>query len=88
MKIIRWLFIVWAIAATILIGFAVTVRNPKSITETRTFCAYGRIFAEFEDDGRVWGTLMLDFYGRPIPCTEGVEPAFNNNLKEKYDQSI
>ncbi len=50
------------------------------MTETRTFCAYGRIFVEFEDSDRVWGTLMLDFYGRPIPCTEGIEPETNNTI--------
>jgi hypothetical protein len=65
---------------TALVGLAVTARHSNTITETRTFCAYGRIFAEFEDNGRVWGTLMLDFYGRPIPCTEGREPEINNTI--------
>lgn len=80
MKIFRWIIIVWTVCITLLIGLAVNVRQPKLITETRTFCAYGRIFVEFEEKERVWGVLMLDFYGRPIPCTEGVEPEVNNTI--------
>jgi hypothetical protein len=79
-KIFRWVVIAWTICITLLVGFAVLIKNPRSMTETRTFCAYGRIFVEFEDSDRVWGTLMLDFYGRPIPCTEGIEPETNNTI--------
>lgn len=39
-------------------------------THTRMFCAYGKIFVEFEEGSHVWGTLMLDRQGRPIPCKE------------------
>jgi hypothetical protein len=79
-KIFRWAFIVWSISITILVALAIFSRQPKPITETRTFCAYGRIFAEFEDNGKVWGVLMLDFYGRPIPCTEDKEPEISNTI--------
>ena len=80
MKIFRWAVIVWIVFVTILVGLAVSIKHPRPITETRTFCAYGRIFVEFEDKGRIWGTLMLDFYGKPIPCTEGIEPEINNTI--------
>ena len=39
-------------------------------THTRMFCAYGRVFVEFEEGGNIWGTMMLDQHGRPIPCKE------------------
>ena len=80
MKIFRWIIIVWTICITLLFGLAVNVRQTKPITETRTFCAYGRLFVEFEDRERVWGTLMLDFYGKPIPCIEGIETEVNNTI--------
>ncbi len=35
---------------------------------TKTFCAYGKVFVEFEDNGHKWGTLMLDWQGRPTMC--------------------
>jgi hypothetical protein len=79
-RIFRWAVIVWTVCITLLVGLAVSIKNPRPITETRTFCAYGRIFVEFEDNGRIWGTLMLDFYGKPIPCTEGTEPEISNTI--------
>ena len=80
MKIFRWAVIGWIICITLLVGFAVAMKNPHPITETRTFCAYGRIFVEFEDNGRIWGTMMLDLYGKPIPCKEGDEPEISNTI--------
>jgi hypothetical protein len=45
------------------------------------------VFVEFEEDGKRWGTLMLDWGGKPIPCMEE-----NSHLIEKqgkiYDKSI
>jgi hypothetical protein len=40
---------------------------------TRLFCAYGKIFVEFEESHSTWGTLMLDNNGRPIPCNGNAE---------------
>ena len=71
---------VWIACMTLLVGLAVGIRNPKPITEARTFCAYGRVFVEFEDNGRLWGTLMLDFYGHPLPCNEGNDPEIKNTI--------
>lgn len=39
-------------------------------THTRLFCAYERVFVEFEEDGHTWGTMFLDHNGKPIPCTD------------------
>lgn len=39
-------------------------------THTRLFCAYNRVFVEFEESGNIWGTMMLDRHGRPIPCKD------------------
>ena len=46
------------------------LRLTPSVTHTRTFCAYNRVFVEFEEGSKVWGTLMLDSRGKPIPCSE------------------
>ena len=80
MKIFRWAVIVWTVCITLLVGLAIFAKSPHPITETRTFCAYGRIFVEFEDNGRIWGTMMLDLYGKPIPCREGDEPEISNTI--------
>ena len=80
MRLFQWGAFIWVILMTILVSLAVGVNRTKSVTETRTFCAYGRIFAEFEDNGKVWGVLMLDFYGRPIPCDETKEPEIRNTI--------
>jgi hypothetical protein len=37
---------------------------------TRLFCAYDRVFVEFDDGKSVWGTMFLDDKGRPIPCKD------------------
>jgi hypothetical protein len=77
---LRWAGIIWISCITFLIGLIVISRDPKPITETRIFCAYNRVFVEFEDNDRIWGTIMLDFYGKPIPCKEGSDPEINNTI--------
>jgi hypothetical protein len=37
---------------------------------TKSFCAYNRVFVEFEEGNKRWGALLLDRDGRPIPCDE------------------
>ena len=66
-------FSIWAIIAAIIVVLIIDWVSSSSTTSTRTFCAYNRTFVEFEEHGRVWGTLILDFAGRPIPCNEGIE---------------
>jgi hypothetical protein len=36
--------------------------------ESKIFCAYNRVFVEFEDGRHKWGTLLLDEDGKPINC--------------------
>jgi hypothetical protein len=50
-------------------------------THAKTFCAYNRIFVEFEQGKRVWGALMLDYQGLPIPCSEHDLEETDNNIK-------
>jgi len=72
---------VWIACTTLLVGLAVGIRSPTPlVTETRIFCAYGRIFVEFEDHDKIWGTVMLDMYGKPMPCKEGAEPEISNSI--------
>jgi hypothetical protein len=37
--------------------------------ESKVFCAYNRVFVEFEDGRHKWGTILLDEDGKPISCT-------------------
>jgi hypothetical protein len=45
------------------------------------------VFVEFEEGGKKWGTLMLDWNGHPIPCAEDSLPVLENQ-GNKYDKSI
>ncbi len=74
-----WTFSLWT--ASIGLLFFVAIRNSGAEqTRASTFCAYGRVFVEFEQGSKTWGTLMLDYGGRPIPCSEHdvVDEEINN----------
>ena len=60
-----------AVVATVLLSLAVRIKNQPT-THTKTFCAYGRVFVEFDEEGKRWGTLMLDMGGKPIRCQDDV----------------
>jgi len=49
---------------------------------TRRFCAYGKLYVEFEHDNKVWGTTFLDSYGRSVSCNE------TDGIQEHVRQSI
>lgn len=42
--------------------------------ESRAFCAYGKVFVEFDDGKYKWGTMLLDENGLPIACKKYIEP--------------
>ena len=44
----------------------------ESEAQTSTFCAYGKVFVEFEEGNKRWGTILLNDNGRPIPCTDPI----------------
>ncbi len=75
----KWAFVVWSVLATVLAFLALTVRL-KNETVTHVFCAYGRVFVEFEEDGKKWGTIMLDYSGRPMPCNEESDTRIENTI--------
>lgn len=57
----------------IVIWYVFSLRETD--THTSKFCAYGKVFVEFDDGKSKWGTLMLDWEGKPIPCKETNTPA-------------
>lgn len=65
---------------TLLVFLAVFQRPKDSKVETHLFCAYNRVFVEFEEKGSRWGALMLDAVGRPIPCFEDNEVKIENTI--------
>lgn len=80
MKIAKTAFVVWSVAMTLLVLFAIFYKPKNSRIETHMFCAYNKIFVEFEEDGNRWGTLMLDSIGRPIPCFEDIDIKIENTI--------
>jgi len=45
--------------------------NNNGETHTRMFCAYDKMFIEFDDGKNMWGTIWLDQDGRPVTCRDG-----------------
>jgi hypothetical protein len=64
MSITTKLFIGFCITFMVIVGLL----PKKSASTTRLFCAYGKVFVEFEEPSYTWGTLMLDRDGKPMPC--------------------
>ena len=64
-KQVSWYLVILSV---IMAGVIMTKHEPE--THTGTFCAYGKVFVEFEEEGHKWGTIMLDNQGHPIPCDE------------------
>lgn len=59
------------------------VTKPETDVVTSTFCAYGKVFVEFKNGKNVWGTLMLDRVGFPIPCKEEPDIATDQPIEYK-----
>jgi len=67
-KYVRAAIAAWVCGITIIVNLISSIGTVT--THARTFCAYNKVFVEFEEGKRVWGTMMLDSRGKPIPCSE------------------
>ena len=54
------------IVAIISIIFAIYTHIPSY--DVRFFCSHDRVFIEFEENNKVWGTLWTDNEGKPLTC--------------------
>ena len=79
MKYVKLILIVWGALATFVVVLGLM---SKPTTDTHIFCAYNRVFVEFDENGKRWGTIMLDYQGKPIPCTEDNVQELPINTKE------
>lgn len=68
--------------AIILFTVLVMAFNKEPRANARFFCAYGKVFIEFEEEGRVWGTMWIDEDGRPLSCKG------DNLIKTKEHRSV
>jgi hypothetical protein len=64
MKYLRHLII---IVFLLFLAGAWVRRNPQELS-VRIFCAYDKLFIEFEEKNSKWGTMFLDEHGRPMSC--------------------
>jgi len=63
----------------ICIGLVAWVMDLDELdTQASTFCAYGKVFVRFKEGSKVWGTILLDNSGAPVPCQEGSIPSFKS----------
>ena len=68
----------WPIMIAVVVSAVWIVDSTRS--DTRLFCAYGRVFVEFQEGGTTWGTIMLDDDGVPVQC--------DRNIKTKLKDTI
>ena len=54
------------IVAIITVILAIYIKIPSD--DVRFFCSHGRVFIEFEENSKVWGTLWTDDDGKPQSC--------------------
>lgn len=55
--------------------------NTEPDSDIRLFCTHGKVFVEFEEKGKVWGTMWLDDDGKPLSCeTDSVPPVKQSSL--------
>jgi len=67
------------LSVAVCIGLIVWVMDlDEPDTQASTFCAYGKVFVRFKEGSKVWGTMLLDSAGAPIPCQEGTVPTFKS----------
>lgn len=62
--------------ATAVILFTVMFASigSKPRADIRFFCSHERVFIEFEEDGKVWGTIWIDDDGKPLSCVDTTIP--------------
>ena len=65
------------IVAIITVILAIYTKIPSD--DVRFFCSHGRVFIEFEESGKVWGTLWTDEEGKPQSCNSKQKTVTNGN---------
>ena len=61
-----------AISLVISIGLVYYLESTiEPSIESEVFCAYNKLFVRFREGRAVWGTMILDDHGSPIPCEIG-----------------
>lgn len=68
----------WQVVILALIAAVWFVNSTRS--DVKLFCSYGRVFIEFHDGGNVWGTIMLDNDGLPIPCETNIRTKLKDTI--------
>jgi hypothetical protein len=79
-KFFKWAFLVWSVCATLIILITFAESYARPVTETHVFCAYNRLFVEFDENGKRWGTIMLDYNGKPISCHDDDDIKVENTI--------
>jgi hypothetical protein len=58
----------------ILVTILLASFGGKPRADIRFFCSHERVFIEFEEDGKVWGTIWIDDDGKPLSCSDSSVP--------------
>lgn len=80
------LFIITTVICASMFSAGVSLINKlMPEVEAKRFCAYNRVFVEFKEGNTVWGTMLLDWEGKPIQCHEEGNPfeehtTYNNRI--------
>lgn len=64
----KYAIVVWL---GVVFGIIFLLPKPGELeTRSSVFCAYGKVFVEFEEGNKRWGTILLNDGGKPIPCDD------------------
>ncbi len=64
----------WGVMITLAVIWAWWPSEPSSTTtRVKLFCAYGKVFIEFEEKYNTWGTMWLDDHGNTVNCSDDAE---------------
>ena len=71
--------ILWVLSVFIIFLLLPDDIGDRSI-HTQQFCAYGNVYVEFTKAGKVWGTVFLDEFGKPVRCDGDLEKIRSHRL--------
>ena len=60
------------VAVLLLLMARFLVQRLPSDSTIRIFCAYDKLFIEFEEKNSRWGTMFLDNAGKPMSCNKKI----------------
>jgi hypothetical protein len=76
--------IIFLLIALVTIVILLFFNNKTTPVESQIFCAYNRLFIEFDDGKYKWGTMLFDDDGHPMDCKRYIDREDIGKLRGMY----